>query len=163
MKKSQKTVNFCYIMSQTYGINYTTRWNLVNLNYQINKVIIKITKSMYLSQDARDGLQPNHYHCVEIHWSGTQFGYIIHEIGNRVRGCRWTWTPLSGTQQPDLSGLMLWITSFNCCRTSLLLLLLNVFLKIRAVYLKADSTISGAFQCSSVLSRCTIHLHLLHY
>ena len=104
---------------------------------------------MYLSQDARDGLQPNHYHCVEIHWSGTQFGYIIHEIGNRVRGCRWTWTPLSGTQQPDLSGLMLWITSFNCCRTSLLLLLLNVFLKIRAVYLKADSTISGAFQCSA--------------
>ena len=54
-------------MSQTYGINYITRRNLVNLNYQINEVIIKITKSMYLSQDPRDGLQPNHYHCVEIH------------------------------------------------------------------------------------------------
>ena len=59
-KKSQKTVNFCYIMSQTYGINYTARQKLVNLNYQINKVIVKITKSMYLGQDAGDGLQPNH-------------------------------------------------------------------------------------------------------
>ena len=48
-----------------------------------------------------------------------------------------------------MMGLMLWITSFNCCRTSLLLLLSNVFLKVIAVYFKADSTISGAFQCSA--------------
>ena len=74
-------------MSQTYGINYKTRQKLVNLNYQINKVIVKITKSMYLGQDAGDGLQPNHYHCVEIHQSTAQFGYILHEIGNRVHGC----------------------------------------------------------------------------
>ena len=50
---------------------------------------------------------------------------------------------------PSMTGLMLWITSFNRCRMSLLLLMLNAFLKVRAVYFKADSTISGAFQCSA--------------
>ena len=54
------------MMSQTYGINYTSRQKLVNLNYQINKVIVTITKSMYLGQDVGDGLHPNHYHCNEI-------------------------------------------------------------------------------------------------
>ena len=49
---------------------------------------------------------------------------------------------------PSMTGLMLWIASFNHYRMSLLLLLLNAFLKVRAVYFKADSTISGAFQCS---------------
>ena len=39
---------------------------------------------MYLVQDAGDGLQPNHYHCL-----AAQFGYILHEIGNGVRGCQW--------------------------------------------------------------------------
>ena len=77
-------------MSQTYGINYTTRQNPVNLNYQINKVIVKITKSMYLGQDAEDGPQNNHYQCGESHRSAAQFGYILHEIGNRARGCQWT-------------------------------------------------------------------------
>ena len=81
-KKSQKTVNFCYIMPQTYGINYTARQKLVNLNYQINKVIVKITKSMYLGPYVGDGIQPNHYHCVEIQQSAGQFGYILHETGN---------------------------------------------------------------------------------
>ena len=46
-------------------------------------------------------------------------------------------------------GVMLWITSFSCCRMSLLLLLLNVFLKVRAVYFKADSTVSGISQSSA--------------
>ena len=46
---------------------------------------------------------------------------------------------------PSMMGLMLWITSFNRCRTSHLLLLLNVFLKVRPVYFKVDSAISGAF------------------
>ena len=50
---------------------------------------------------------------------------------------------------PSMTGLMLWITSFNRCKMSLLLLLLNAFLKVRVVYFKADSTISGAFQCSA--------------
>ena len=77
-------------MSQTYGINYTTRQKLVNLNYQINKIIVKIIRSMYLGQDAGDGLQANHYHCVEIHRSAAQFGYILHEIGNRFRGFQLT-------------------------------------------------------------------------
>ena len=45
--------------------------------------------------------------------------------------------------------LMLWINFFNHCRTSLLLSLLNVFLKVRAVYFTVDSTTSGAFQCSA--------------
>ena len=74
-------------MSQTYGINYTKRQKLVNFNYQINKVIVKITKSIHLGQDAGEGLQPNHCHCVEIHRSAAQFNYILREIGNRVRGC----------------------------------------------------------------------------
>ena len=82
-------------MSQTYGINYTTRQKLVNLNYEINKAIVKITASMYLGQDVGYGLQPNHYHCLKIHWSRAQFGYILHQVGNRVRECWWTWTPLS--------------------------------------------------------------------
>ena len=45
--------------------------------------------------------------------------------------------------------LMLWINFFNHYRTSLLLSLLNVFLKVRAVYFTVDSTTSGAFQCSA--------------
>ena len=49
-------------MSQTYGINYTTRQKLVNLNYEINKAIVKITASMYLGQDVGYGLQAYHYH-----------------------------------------------------------------------------------------------------
>ena len=50
---------------------------------------------------------------------------------------------------PSMMGLMLWITSFNRCRTSLLLLLLNVFLKVRAVYFKVGFTISDTFQSSA--------------
>ena len=50
---------------------------------------------------------------------------------------------------PTMTDLMLWITSFNRCSISLLLLLLNDFLKVRAVYFKTDSNISGAFQCSA--------------
>ena len=56
------------------------------MNKQISKFIVNITKSKYLDQDAGDGLQSNHYHCVEIHQSAAQFEYILHEIGNRVRG-----------------------------------------------------------------------------
>ena len=62
----------------------------MNLNYQISKVIVKIKKCKYLNQDAGDDLQPNHYHCVEIHQSAGQFHYILHEIGNRVPGSLWT-------------------------------------------------------------------------
>ena len=40
---------------------------LVNFNYQINKFIVNITKSKYLGKHAGDGVQPNHYHCVEIY------------------------------------------------------------------------------------------------
>ena len=47
----------------------------------------------------------------------------------------------------SMMGLMLGITSFNRWRTSFLLLLLNVFLKVRVMYFKADSTILGAFEC----------------
>ena len=50
--------------------NYITEQKLVNLNNQISKVI---TKSEYLDQDAGDSLQPNHYHCIEIHHSAIQF------------------------------------------------------------------------------------------
>ena len=65
-------------MSQTYGINYTTRQKLVNLNYKINKVIVKITKSMYVGQAAGDDLQLNQCHCIKSHQSVAQFGYILH-------------------------------------------------------------------------------------
>ena len=64
--------------------NYVAKQKLVNFNNQISRVI---TKSKYLDQDARDDLRSNHYHCVEIHQSAAQFDYILHEIGNRVRGC----------------------------------------------------------------------------
>ena len=50
---------------------------------------------------------------------------------------------------PSMTRLKLWITSSNCCRMSLLLLELNYLLKVGAVYIKVDSTISGAFQCST--------------
>ena len=63
-----------------------------------------------------------------------------------------TWQPTLTRVCPSMMGLMLWITSFNRWRTSLLLLLLNVFLKMRAMYFKADSNISGAFQCSACSS-----------
>ena len=70
---------------------------LVNLNHQNNKFIVKIIKNKYLVQDAGDGLRPNQYNCVEICWCAAQVGYILRKIGNRVRWCCWTWTPLSGT------------------------------------------------------------------
>ena len=58
-----------------------------------------------------------------------------------------------------MTGLMLWITSFNCYRAPVLLLLSNVFLKVRVVFFKADATILDAFQCSACLvvapSTCT--------
>ena len=60
----------------------------MNLNYQINKFIVKITKSKYLGQDAGDCLRPNLYHSVEVHRYAVQFGYTPRKIGNRVRGCR---------------------------------------------------------------------------
>ena len=41
---------------------------------------------LIVGQDAGDGIQPNHYRCVEIHGSAAQFGYILHEISNRVCG-----------------------------------------------------------------------------
>ena len=63
---------------------------LVNLNYQINKFIVKITKSKYLGQAAGAGLRSDHYHCVEIHRSAAQLGYTSREISSRVRGCQWT-------------------------------------------------------------------------
>ena len=67
--------------------DYITEQKLMNLKNQISKVI---TKSKFLDQDAGDGLRPNYYHCVEIHQSVAQFDYILPEIGNRVRDCRWT-------------------------------------------------------------------------
>ena len=48
---------------------------------------------------------------------------------------------------PTVTSFMLWTTSFNCCRTSLLFLLLVILLKVRAVYFKADSSILGSLQC----------------
>ena len=48
-----------------------------------------------------------------------------------------------------MTNLMLWITAFNRCRTSLLLLKLDAFLKVRAVSFKVDSTILGDLQCST--------------
>ena len=77
MKKSDKLVKNNYIAKQ----------KLVNLNDEISKII---TKSKFLDRDAGDGLRPNHYHYVEIHRSAAQFDYILHEIGNQVRGSRWT-------------------------------------------------------------------------
>ena len=50
-----------------------------------------------------------------------------------------------------MTEFMVWITSFNRCTTSLSLLLLNVFLKVRAMYFKVGSTISGAFEGSACL------------
>ena len=75
-------MNSCYIISQTYCINYEIKQKLVNLNSQIEKFIVKITKSKYLSKDAKDGLQLNHYHCIKIHQPVAQFGDTPSEIGN---------------------------------------------------------------------------------
>ena len=70
----------------------TKRHKLVKKTHknQISKVIVKITKSNYLNENAGDDLRPNRYHCVEIHQSAAQFNHILHEIGNRVCGCQWT-------------------------------------------------------------------------
>ena len=54
----------------------------MNLNNQISKVGVKITKSKYQNQDTGDDLRPKHYHCVELHQSAAEFDYMLHEIGN---------------------------------------------------------------------------------
>ena len=56
---------------------------------------------------------------------------------------------------PLMTVLMLWTTSFNRCRASLLSLVLNAFLKVRVVYFKADFTISGTFQRSTCSAGAT--------
>ena len=102
MKKSHKNVNLDGKKSQTSdkshkNVNLGT-CELMNLNSQLSKFSVNITKSRYLDQDSGDGLGPNHYHCVEIHQSApAQFDHILHEISNRVDGCWWTWTTLCGT------------------------------------------------------------------
>ena len=48
---------------------------------------------------------------------------------------------------PTMKNLMVQTTPFNCCRTSLLFLLLIILLKVRAAYFKADSSILGSLQC----------------
>ena len=68
-------------MSQTYGINYTKRQKLVNLNYQINKVIFKNYKK-HVPRSRCWRWSTTHYHCVEIHRSAVQLGYNLREIGN---------------------------------------------------------------------------------
>ena len=85
LKKDRKSDKLVRKRRKLVKSNQITEQKLVNLNNQISKFI---TKSKYLDQDAGDGLQPNHYHCVEIHQSPTQFDCILHEVGNQVRGCR---------------------------------------------------------------------------
>ena len=90
VKKCQTSVESNKLVKKSDKLvknNYITEQKLVNMNNQISKVI---TKSKYLDQDAGDSLRPSHYHCIEIHQSAAQFDYILHEIGYRVRGCRWT-------------------------------------------------------------------------
>ena len=48
---------------------------------------------------------------------------------------------------PTMKNLMVQTTSFNCFRTSPLILLLIILLKVRALYFKADSSILGSLQC----------------
>ena len=69
----------------------------VNLNYQTNKFIVKITKSKLLRQNAGNGLRSNHYHYVETHQYIAQFGYILCEIDKPIHVSQMTWTPFSGT------------------------------------------------------------------
>ena len=65
---------------------------------------------------------------------------------------------------PSMTSLMQWITSFNCCRTSILLLMLSAFLKLKAVYFKVEFTISDFFYFDVQHAHwCTSHLHLLHH
>ena len=64
VKKSDKLVKKRHRLVKN---NYITERKLVNLNNQISKVI---TKRKCLDQDARVGLQPNQYYCIEIHESG---------------------------------------------------------------------------------------------
>ena len=63
--------------------NYITEQKLVNLNIQISKVI---TKRKYLDKNAGDGLQPNHYHCVEIHQSTAKFDYTCMKLVIKFAG-----------------------------------------------------------------------------
>ena len=80
-------------MSQTYGINYTTRQKLVNLNYKINKVIVKITKSMYLGQAVEMIFNPTT--AIALKFINLWHNLVISYISNGVCGCWLTWTPLS--------------------------------------------------------------------
>ena len=63
---------------------------------------------------------------------------------------------------PLITSLIVWITSFNRCRTSLLMLLSNVFLKVRVGYFRENSAISAGFPCSACICICTTHLHNFH-
>ena len=73
-----------------------TKQRLVNLNFQNNKLIVKIIKSKWLDQDTGDGPRPNHYGYVEILRSAAWFDDILREIGNQICECRWIWKPLNG-------------------------------------------------------------------
>ena len=80
-----------------------TKQNLVNLNHQNNRFIVKITKSKYLDQDTGDGLQPNHYHCIENRQSAAWFGYILREIDK----CSWVLIDLNTSERNVTAGSVL--------------------------------------------------------
>ena len=161
----------------------TESHKLVNLNNQISKFIVSITKSKYIDQDAGHGLRPNHYHCVESRssisstiWLYPTSSWVSMDMNTSEQNVtagtilmpglvdlqkfmfsdRYHLTASALAQVcPLMTVLMLWTTSFNRCRASLLSLVLNAFLKVRVVYFKAEFTISGTFQRSTCSAGAT--------
>ena len=137
------------------------RQKLVNLNYQNNRFIVKITKIECLDQDAGDGPRPNHYQlliCCTIWlyptWNWQSSSWVLMDLNTSEQnitagsvlkpGLQELWKFMFSDRYqftastlvwicPSMTGVMLWITSFNRWKASLLLLLLNVFLKVRTV------------------------------
>ena len=44
---------------------------------------------MIIGQDAGDGMQPKLNHCVEMHWSVAQLGYILQEMAIKFVDLDW--------------------------------------------------------------------------
>ena len=72
-------------MSQKYGIKYTTRQKLVNVSYKTNKVVVKITKSMYLGQAVE--MIFNSTTAIALKVINLWHNLVISCISNGVCGC----------------------------------------------------------------------------
>ena len=135
VKLLQKASNQIKMLEMVYDPTTTIALKFINLQYNLIISYMKLVIE-FVGVDR-----------LEHFWAGRNSRICLDIRGLQTcRSDRYHLTASAMTRVcPSMMDPMLWITSFSRCSMSLLLLLLNDFLKMRIVYFKAESTISGAF------------------